>query len=110
HRKLPKTYLKALTTKAFRAAVRQVQWEWRMSLRHRLSVRKTPRLLQGSPLKLHLGCGPNLKSGWVNIDLFHPGADLQLDLCEDWPFPDGSVSHIYSEHVFEHFEFHNEVP
>jgi predicted SAM-dependent methyltransferase len=25
-------------------------------------------------------------------------------------FPDGSVAYIYSEHVFEHFEFFEEVP
>jgi predicted SAM-dependent methyltransferase len=36
--------------------------------------------------------------------------DLQLDLRENWPFPNGSVSYIYSEHVFEHFEFRKEVP
>ena len=27
-----------------------------------------------------------------------------------WPFTDSSISHIYSEHVFEHFEFCEEVP
>jgi len=46
----------------------------------------------------------------LNIDLFHPAADLHLDLRERWPFPDGSVSHIYSEHVLEHFEFSYPVP
>jgi predicted SAM-dependent methyltransferase len=61
-------------------------------------------------LKLHLGCGPNRKAGWLNIDLFHEQADLPLDLREPWPFPDKSVVHIYSEHVFEHFEHDHEVP
>jgi Methyltransferase domain len=44
------------------------------------------------------------------IDLFDRSADLRLDLREPWPFPDNSVSHIYSEHVFEHFDFLDEVP
>ena len=46
----------------------------------------------------------------MNIDLFRPTADLQLDLREPWPFADSTVSYVYSEHVFEHFEFHTEVP
>jgi predicted SAM-dependent methyltransferase len=105
-----KKYLKAHTTKALRGGVRQIGREWQLCVHHRLSVRKVHRFLQGLPLKLNLGCGPNARPGWLNIDLFEPGADLQLDLREDWPFPDGTVSHIYSEHVFEHFEFRKEVP
>lgn len=66
--------------------------------------------INGYPIKLNLGCGPNPKAGWVNIDLFHSAADLQLDLREPWPFPDNCASHIYSEHVFEHFEIFYEVP
>jgi predicted SAM-dependent methyltransferase len=41
--------------------------------------------------------------------LYDSHADLHLDLREKWPFADDSVTHIYSEHVFEHFEFHEEV-
>ena len=59
---------------------------------------------------LNLGCGENRRQGWLNIDLFDPAADLQLDLRRRWPFPDGSVAYIYSEHAFEHFEFYEEVP
>jgi predicted SAM-dependent methyltransferase len=81
-----------------------------MHCRHWSAVRKARRSLQGLQLKLNLGCGPNSKPGWLNINLFHSGADLQLDLRERWPFPDGSVAYIYSEHVFEHFEFYDEVP
>lgn len=56
------------------------------------------------------GCGPKLKDSWVNIDLFDPRADLHLDLRGAWPFPNGGISYIYSEHAFEHFDFHVEVP
>jgi len=48
---------------------------------------------------LHIGCGANLKPGWVNVD---SGADLSLDAREQLPFPDNSVTVIYSEHFFEH--------
>src|SRR5215831_11145736 len=99
-----KSYVKSRTTWAFRSAVRQIEKEWQLSLRHRRSLKKVPRLLQVAPLRLNLGCGTNVKQGWVNVDLFNPQADLQLDLRELWPFADNSVCHIYSEHVFEHFD------
>jgi predicted SAM-dependent methyltransferase len=84
--------------------------EARLSYRHWSAVRKTRRFMQGFPLRLNLGCGPNRKSGWLNIDLYDCGADLRLDLRERWPFPDSSVANVYSEHAFEHFEFSAEVP
>ncbi|MCH7773447.1 MAG: S46 family peptidase, partial [Bacteroidetes bacterium] len=36
---------------------------------------------------------------WM-VDLFEEKADLQLDLREEFPFPDESVAIIYSEHFF----------
>jgi predicted SAM-dependent methyltransferase len=90
-------------------AARQLRNEWTLSCRHRREVKKVSRYLQ-SPIKLNLGCGPNRKDGWINVDLFCSSADLQLDLRVPWPFPDNSVSYIYSEHVFEHFELDVEVP
>ncbi len=73
-------------------------------------MKLVPRFVGTLPIRLHLGSGPNHKVGWVNIDLFHPDADLQLDLRDPWPFPSESASHIYSEHVFEHFDYYDEVP
>lgn len=53
---------------------------------------------------MNIGCGSNLKLGWINIDLFDK-ADLQLDLREPLPFAAESVQQIYSEHFFEHLEY-----
>lgn len=103
-------YLRSKTSLGFRSALRQGRDEWKLWHLHCQNLKKVSSYLKVSPVKLNLGCGPNLKKGWVNIDLFRPTADLQLDLREAWPFPDGTVSYIYSEHVFEHFEFHTEVP
>lgn len=69
---------------------------------HRRGVRKAAAVKL--PCKLHLGCGPNRKPGWLNIDL-DPGADLGLDLREPLPFPDNCVSFVYSEHFLEHLDF-----
>ena len=105
-----KASVKRQTTLALRESVRRVSFELRLSRLHCRGAKKALQLSKNAPVRLNLGCGPNPKDGWINIDLFHSAADLQLDLREDWPFPENSASYIYSEHVFEHFEFLLEVP
>lgn len=55
------------------------------------------------PLKLHLGCGPEKRAGWVNVDV-NPA--LQPDLVAaayDLPMlADGSCEVIEACHLFEH--------
>lgn len=105
-----KGYVRSKMSYGLRAAKDQLQAEWRLFRLHRSEVKKAQQFWQAGPVQLNLGCGPNKKSGWVNIDLFDPSADLRLDLREPWPFPDNAASYVYSEHVFEHFEIHVEVP
>ena len=54
--------------------------------------------------RLNVGCGPNKKRGWVNIDL-DLASDLPLDIRRSLPFPDQSCDFIYGEHVFEHLSY-----
>jgi len=105
-----KKFLKSYVRKGARAAIRNLGEEWRRSKQHRCALKQVDRFLQRPDKKLNLGCGPNPKPGWINIDLFDSHADLRLDLREDWPFADATVSYVYSEHVFEHFEIRDEVP
>lgn len=104
-----KAFVKAHTTKGLYGVIRQASWELRIYRVHRSGLKRVGTLLQRSEKKLNLGCGPNTKPGWINVDLFDSHADVQLDLRERWPFDDGTVSYIYSEHAFEHFELHEEV-
>lgn len=53
-------------------------------------------------MKLHLGCGDIYLDGWVNIDAESSSADFRHDLTNPLPYPDNSVSFIYSEHMIEH--------
>jgi predicted SAM-dependent methyltransferase len=103
-------FIKSHTTYGLRQAIRQLYTESRVYLRHRSGIKQSSRFQNGKSLKLNIGCGPNRRPGWVNIDLFNPIADLQLDLRRPWPFQDGSVTYVYSEHMFEHFEYDQEVP
>ena len=55
-------------------------------------------------LKLNLGCGKDIRKGWVNIDRFPgEGVDMVLDLeASKLPFPDDSVEEVLASHILEH--------
>lgn len=53
-------------------------------------------------MKLHLGCGARVEPGWINYDMEPVEGAVKHDLCTGVPVPDGSVTHIFSEHFFEH--------
>ena len=54
--------------------------------------------------KLHLGCGHNIKPGWINHDLVDlPGVDLVFDLEKyPWPINDKTCDEIIAKDVLEH--------
>jgi len=87
-----------------RSAGKNALTELTFFLLHRKGIIDARRFRKLSDLKLHLGCGPNIKEGWVNIDL-KKGADLTLDMREPLPFRNDSCSIIYSEHFVEHIGY-----
>jgi len=93
----------ARTTRGFRRKLRELRNEWKTMSQHRIGVVAARRYAGMTGLQLHLGCGPHVKQGWINVDLYFKDADLPLDLREPWPFADNSATIIHSEHVFEHF-------
>jgi hypothetical protein len=58
-------------------------------------------------LKLNLGCGRNIKPGWVNVDFAEREnkLDIECDLSKEFPFDENCCSYIYSEHLIEHLEW-----
>jgi ubiquinone/menaquinone biosynthesis C-methylase UbiE len=55
-------------------------------------------------MKLNLGCGPDYRKGWVNVDqqaCFKPDQIVNLDSFQ-WPWADNSVDEIFCSHVLEH--------
>lgn len=53
--------------------------------------------------KVNIGCGRDIREGWVNCDLFRgDGVDVVLDASKRLPFQSGSVQTIHMSHVMEH--------
>src|SRR6266849_4866150 len=103
-----RSLIRTRTTLGLKVAAHALLNEYRTQRLHRGALAKAKRFANQTGLKLNLGCGPNLKEGWVNIDLSE-SADLHLDLREDLPFTGESVSFIYSEHFFEHLAYPDEA-
>lgn len=69
---------------------------------HRISSLES----SNEPIKLMIGAGPNSLDGWIGTDFTPPpGSDaLYLDATKRFPFSDGTVSRIHSEHMIEHID------
>jgi len=59
-------------------------------------------------MKLNLGCGDDIREGWINIDLAPgPGVDRVWNLEETpLPYEDGTIDEIFASHVIEHLYPH----
>jgi hypothetical protein len=64
------------------------------------------RLRAKNDLKLHLGCGPSVLPGWINIDMeIYPGVLAQKLPRGLKRFGTSSVRYIYSSHFMEHLDY-----
>src|SRR5690242_14256582 len=57
--------------------------------------------------KLHIGCGPEIKAGWLNIDVRdvnHPDF-LNHDLLKGLPENLKDIEYCYSSHFLEHLTY-----
>lgn len=64
-------------------------------------------------MRLNLGCGRDIRGGWVNVDQYPaPGVDLVTNLDDadkvDLPYPDDSFAEIHASHIVEHL--HHPLP
>ncbi len=55
-------------------------------------------------LKLNLGCGHDIREGFINCDLYNDKAEMKFDSIK-LPFDDNSVDEIMAYHVIEHFPY-----
>jgi predicted SAM-dependent methyltransferase len=60
--------------------------------------------------RLNVGCGLDIRPGWVNLDSVDYGGNQIVDLNRfPWPFPDGHFDEVYASHVMEHMANFNAV-
>lgn len=53
--------------------------------------------------RLNLGCGKDIKKGYVNLDLYPlPGVDIVADIEQKLPFDVNEFDEVFTAHVFEH--------
>ena len=94
-----------------------LKWELKLLFVHlysRLSPLeriKLHELKKRQALKLNVGNGPFRHKEWINIDcrLSSNRDSLAFDLRRRWPLASGSVKFIFSEHVFEHFNYPDDI-
>ena len=54
-------------------------------------------------MKLNLGCGKDIKEGWINVDIWDFGQEIIHDLGNfPYPFDDNSADIILMQDVIEH--------
>jgi predicted SAM-dependent methyltransferase len=65
----------------------------------------------GDALKrLNVGCGVDIRDGWVNIDVVNYGNNTQVDLNKyPWPFPDNYFDEVLASHILEHLPNFSQV-
>jgi predicted SAM-dependent methyltransferase len=53
---------------------------------------------------MHIGCGGEIRPGWLNVDRYNADADTYLDAGNPFPFENDTFSLVFSEHMLEHLK------
>ena len=61
--------------------------------------------------KLNLGCGKDIKEGYINLDIVDYGGNRIHDInTSPYPFEENYFDEIYASHILEHLNnFHNSI-
>lgn len=94
-----------------------LKWELKLLVVHLcakvspLERAKIRSLRKKHDLKINVGNGPFRHEEWINIDCqlsFHKDS-VAFDLRRPWPLATGTAKFIFSEHVFEHFNYPDDI-
>lgn len=102
-------------SRAVKRATRDLGYEIFTQLGSGKSAQQFAELRGRKGMKLHLGCGYDVREGWVNVDSFTslpklPSENsntyiIKYDLRQRLPLEDESFELIYSSHFWEHLSF-----
>jgi hypothetical protein len=59
-------------------------------------------------MKLHLGCGPNIREDYINIDKYVQNENVEQFDILNLPYQENTVEEILTEHLVEHIPFKEE--
>jgi predicted SAM-dependent methyltransferase len=61
--------------------------------------------------KLNIGCGKDIREGYINLDVVDYGGNMIHDINSfPYPFEENTFDEIYASHILEHLDnFHNTV-
>lgn len=73
-------------------------------------MKSAPESASATPRRLNVGCGNDIRPGWLNLDLVDYGGNTVCDLNRfPWPFPNSHFEEVYASHVLEHMANFNAV-
>ena len=97
--------LPALEAGSFKRLIKPTYLHFKDEIAKRKAKHKVRYLLRTQKeILLEIGSGRRGLDGWIAIDIKKKG-DICWDLRNGIPFPDESVSQLYSSHFFEHLSF-----
>lgn len=62
-------------------------------------------LTKTSCVRLNLGCGHDVRPGWINVDKFPTSTDVVQANFPELPFADDYAQEVALCHVLEHFGY-----
>lgn len=106
-----KVYLDDFVRELFhnlRTTKRHISWHFKGNF-GRIDRAIIERYFAGQEIrKLHIGCGGNILSDWLNSDFVpYSNSILHLDATETFPFAADMFDYIFSEHMIEHISYSN---
>ena len=89
--------------KLLRHRVRDLRAQRAESRERRAGSRRLRQLVADSspPYRVELGAGVTPRQGWISTDVW-PSVQYNMDATQPWPFPPGSISHVFGDNMIEH--------